>query len=187
MTSDPNRQPDRNWGTTPNRIPTWGDPELLPKPDLVRPSAERNPYSPNGTLLPEGPDPRMSLPADFLGADDLADFPQWTRERYDAWSTLTFRATTMTWLRYVFRVYPGLIGWGISEKATARNSGPMRLRPEHRFLRITLTKRLRAGRSGEAQVSLSFPQGLLDDAVVVRTILDSNAWPPLMSQLNALV
>ena len=49
-----------------------------------------------------------------------------------------------------------------------------------------MTKRLAAGASGDAQVSLSFPQGLLDDAVVVRTVLDSNAWPSLMAQLDAL-
>lgn len=161
------------------KVPTYGDPELLPKPDLMRPSSTRNIYSPNGTLIPEGPDPRTSRPVDFLGAADLADFPQWTRERYDAWSTLAFRGTIKTWLIWVFRVRADLIAWDIAEKG-------LRLRPEHRYLRIGLTERKRGGGSARAEVALSFPQDLLDDPSVVRTVLDANAYPTLAAQLDAL-
>jgi len=168
------------------KVPTWGDPELLPKPTLTRPSAERNPFSPNGTLIPEGPDPRMSLPEDFLGAADLVDFPQWARESYDAWSTETFRDTVKTWLISVFLARSDLIAWDITEKATGRHTGPVRLRPEDRYLRIGLTKRLTAGGSGRAEIALTFPQSLLDDPVTVRTVLDNNALPTLTTQLDAL-
>jgi hypothetical protein len=169
-----------------NPIPKFGDGQLLPKPDKVRPSAERMPFSPNGTLIPEGPDPRTTLPADFLSAPDIEGLP-WTRERYDAWTTASFRQTVRTWLIYVFLVEAQLIGWDITEKGTGPRMGHLRLRPESRHLVIGLTKRLADGGSGRVEVSLTFPQKLLNDAIVVRTVLDSNAWPSLQQQLALLV
>ena len=165
-----------------NQIPKFGDPELLPKPDLVRPSVERMPFSPSGTLIPEGP---RGLPEDFLFAANIQGLP-WTRERYDAWSTETFRNTVMDWLRFVFRTEDALIGWDVDEKGTGRRMGHLRLRPEFRYLLIGLTKRTSPGESGRAEISLTFPQGQLDDVTVIRGVLDSNALPSLQMQLAAL-
>lgn len=129
-----------------------GDEDLLPKPTVVRPSAERQPFQ-GAVLKPEGPGP---LPEGFLTAPDIESFP-WTRRRGDEWTTPEFRALVLAWLRefFVARRGQGLIGWDITERASAERSSA-RLPESAVYLRLGVTKRVRDVDT-RVECSIAFP------------------------------
>jgi len=96
----------------PNQ-PQYGDPEILPRGTIVRPSAERMPFTLSGELKPDGPE----LPADFLLAPDVAGLP-WVRRRGDEWTDAAVRADVLAWLVVFLDAHAWARGWQITERAT---------------------------------------------------------------------
>lgn len=94
----------------PNQ-PVNGDPEILPKGTIVRPSGERMPFGPSGELLPNGP----QLPVDFLRAPDVANF-DWQRLRGNEWTDAAFRTEILNFITTFFAVHSWAKGWAIVEK-----------------------------------------------------------------------
>jgi hypothetical protein len=133
--------------TTLAKIPQYGDPELLPKPTVARPSSLRLPYGPSGELLAEGP----ALPEDYMLAPDVADLP-WKRSRGDEWTDATFRAVVLDWLRAFLRDRSAFGRWRVVEKATAVRS--RRLPPEQHYLVVSVTRR---SDGAEFESSVQFP------------------------------
>ncbi len=129
------------------KIPQYGDPELLPKPTVKRPSSLRLPFGPSGELLPEGP----ALPEDYLLAPDVADLP-WSRARGDEWTDEEFRAVVLGWLRTYLRDRPALGRWRVVERASAPRA--RRLPPEKHYLVVAVTRR---SDGAEFESSIPFP------------------------------
>lgn len=96
----------------PNR-PQHGDPEILPRGTIVRPSTERMPFKTNGELKPDGPE----LPADFMRAPDVAALP-WVRRRGDEWTDASFRAAVLAWIADFFSTHAWARRWQVLERAT---------------------------------------------------------------------
>ena len=120
-------------------IPKYGDPQLLPKPDLVRPSRERNPWDSGGNLKPEGPGP---YPEGFLEAPDLRPFgdphnpnSRYVRRRGDEWSTTTIRAQVLSWVAAFARARPWVAGWQVVERWAPQRSHELGTR--HLVVRIS--------------------------------------------------
>lgn len=103
--------------------PAHGDPDILPKGETVRPSAERMPFGPSGELLPQGP----ALPADFLRAPDLRDFPQWDRSRGQEWTDAIFRAEIFSYISAFFSSHDWARTWQIVELAHSPTGRPGKL------------------------------------------------------------
>ena len=151
--------------------PEYGDPEILPKGVVVRPSAERMPFGPSGELLPEGP----LLPADFLLAPDLVGLP-WTRKRGDEWTDPVFRQIVFEWLIDYFDARSWPIGWTVREWAS-RERMAHRLPDDEHYLVVNVVRR--ADRASFEGVAI-FPVALRG-AVPARVILDR-----LAADLDAL-
>ncbi len=141
--------------------PQVSDRDLLPKPDLLRPSKERMPWGGRerggaaaGELHPDGPGP---LPEGFLSANDLGRLP-WTRRRGDEWTTSAFRAEVLAFISRYFRARAAhrLIGWDVVEKATGERSA-RRLAPRAQFLRFGVTQRTGEDTSRRVEVAQAFP------------------------------
>ncbi len=93
------------------KIPQFGDPEILPKGRIVRPDAERLPFSrAGGVLLPEGEPQRDPAP-------DLDPFPQWERQLLQGWTDATMRETVRTWLAAFFVARDWPLTWAIVERS----------------------------------------------------------------------
>lgn len=157
------RSPYRYFGRS-----TWepnpGDRDILPKPDIVRPSFERTPFGGRerggaygGVLNPAGLGP---FPEGFLDSADLGQLP-WTRPRGDEWTTPEFRALVLAWLRTFFRAHPAaqLIGWDITERATPSWGGSKRLPPRLQYLLVGVTQRVGCDgdQSRRIECSQTFP------------------------------
>ncbi len=99
------------------KSPEFGDPEILPKGEITRPSQERMPFGPSGELLPEGP----MLPEDFLLAPDIVDFP-WMRKRGDEWTDAAFREIVFDWLIDFFNDRSWPRRWDVRERAAGERS-----------------------------------------------------------------
>lgn len=99
----------------PNR-PGRGDPEVLPKGVIVRPSSERMPFGPSGDLLPNGP----ALPADFMDSRDVKHLP-WIRERGQEWTTSTQRAEVLAFVSSTFVANPPFRYWEVEERKAVRS------------------------------------------------------------------
>jgi hypothetical protein len=129
------------------KIPQYGDPELLPKPTVARPSSLRIPYGPSGEFLAEGP----VLPEDYMLAPDVADLP-WRRARGDEWTDATFRAVVLDWLRVFLRDRPSFGRWRVVEKASATRG--RRLPDDEHYLVVAVT---RQADDAEFESSIRFP------------------------------
>ena len=156
--------------------PERGDPQVLPKPVIDRPSRERMPFGPTreydrgpasasaGELKVYGPGP---WPDGFLQAPDLAGLP-WKRARGNEWTTATFRAAVLGWLRLFFRAHAGegLIGWDITERANGDRMGSVRLAAKDHYLRVGITKRV--GREGQqrVEIALAFPPEVREEPYI---------------------
>lgn len=150
MTLGSNRSPYQNFGRSTFVI-EFGDPAIIPRGTIVRPSRERMPYGPDreapgdppttaGFTKPE-PGP---FPDDLFSATDISELP-WTRRRGDEWTDSTFRALVLEWLRGYFRARSGLVGWDVAEIATGSRTGATRLSAKRQFLRVGVTRRVGDG------------------------------------------
>lgn len=165
-----NRSPHQTFGRSPLKIPEFGDPDLLPKGEVRRPSYERNPFgirrsgARGADLHPDGPGP---LPEGFLTAEDVSALP-WVRRRGDEWTDAVFRGLVLTWLREFVRDRPdaGIIGWEIVEKATGERLGMRRFAPDrqHLIFRVILRRMENRQRvSKQVETSIAFPPEDRDD------------------------
>lgn len=139
-------------------FPKWGDPQLLPKPTIVRDSYERNRFDNAGVLKPNGPGP---LPEGFLDAPDIAKLP-WTMARGDEWTTPEFRAVVLQWLSKFLKAR-GISRWDIREVARPGKFATGRLPHYEQYLRIAVT----AGTNEDlhrVEVSVPFPEDKRDTA-----------------------
>jgi hypothetical protein len=161
MTLGSNRSPFQTFGRSTFE-PSPGDPDLLPKPMVVRPSKERQPYGPDreaaggtraGVIKAAGPGP---FPDDLFTATDIVGLP-WTRRRGDEWTDATFRALVFDFIRAFFRDRPDgdLAGWDVEEKATGER-GSVRFSADQHYLRFGITKRIR-DTTARIEVSMNFP------------------------------
>lgn len=124
---------------TTKKIPQYGDPEILPKGVVRRPSAERQPFTTGGVLKPGGPGPLTE--ERFYEAPDLEKIPQWIRKRGDEWTTREFRHLVFAWLIAFFDARPWAGKWDVKEVASSvRSVG--RLGEDHLHLVIGITPRV---------------------------------------------
>ena len=127
------------------------------------------PFDSSGKLKPEGPGP---YPVDFLKAVDLAKFPQWTRDRANAWTTENFRALVFRWLKDFLHSRPRIIVWDIEERAMGARTS-LRLPDDQHYLRIGLTQYLGRGpKKIRVETAIPFPTRFRTDAEQVRKLLD---------------
>ena len=167
--SNGNRSPHQTFPRDPRHIPISGDPELLPKPTVRRPSRERMPFGPSreaagdvsaGVLKPVGPGP---FPDDMFSATDIERLP-WTRQRGNEWTTATLRALVLTFMARYFRArhHKRLIGWRIAEVANGARMGSTRLLAKDQYLRFTIVQRI--GEDGTREVETAIPFAPADRA-----------------------
>ena len=150
---------------TTTRIPTNGDPEVLPLGRVVRPSHERQTFTTGGERKPGGPGPLTE--ERFYEAPDLADLPQWKRARGNEWTDSEFRQVVFTWMIAFFdnRDWPGK--WDIEEVASAERS-IARLADDQVYLRIGISPK-----DGErVETSITFPGVRSDNPAGVTARLD---------------
>lgn len=169
--------------------PDRGDPEVLPKAPLRRPSFERQAFggrerggAQGGELHPDGPGP---FPEDFLETEDVEKLP-WTRARGDEWTTAEFRGAVLAWLRAFFRAHPdsALIGWDITEGARGKfKSG--RMAPRFHYLRIGVVQ-LVNGERVRHEVGIDFDFAHRTPGFA-RVRLERDAAPALEAQLVTIV
>jgi hypothetical protein len=114
--------------------PERGDPEILPRGTVTRPSRERPQYGPSGELLPEGP----PLPANFLQAPDIENLP-WTRKRGNEWTDADFRQIVFDFLIAFMAARSWARSWDITERANAIRMTAFRLPPDQHYLVLGVT------------------------------------------------
>ena len=106
-------------------FPKYGDPELLPKGKVTRPSSRRMPFDRSGNLLPNGPEikePPGPRP-------DTEGLP-WVRVGYHSWTVTEERVATLSYLRTFIATYlPSGATWSVTEKSTAPLSSLLLARP----------------------------------------------------------
>jgi len=115
------------------KIPQYGDPEILPKGTVRRPSPERMPFGSAGQLKPGGPGP---LPENFTEQADIDGLP-WRRFRGDEWTTPELRALVFSWLVTFFDARSWATAWEVIEKASADRHGRLRENQWHLVFRVT--------------------------------------------------
>jgi len=154
------------------KIPQFGDPELLPKPKLTRPSRRSMPFDASGRLKPDGPE--------FVGPlgtqPDIKKLP-WTRLSFDSWTTIEQRAIVMVFLvRFFQDNFPVFNGWSVIEKNSSPRSSA--LRPLNPYLIIRVKRK-----SDEQvfEVSIDYPKNVRDSEILfaART---AAAGPALLAQ-----
>lgn len=148
-----NKSPLQTFPRDTRKIPKFGDADLLPKGEITRPSKEQMPFTDSGVLKPEGPGPYPPLEA-----PDIASLP-WRRTRGNEWTTESFRALVLDFIKRFFRDRPDqqLIGWDIDERANGERMGDRRLPPDQHFLLIGVTQRTGRGQSRRVEVAVAFP------------------------------
>jgi hypothetical protein len=119
------------------KIPKFGDPEILPKGTLRRPSAERMIYDKTGRLTgTTGP----LTEERFYEADDLTVLPQWIRARGNEWTTKAFRQLVFAWLIKFFQTHPWASQWDVKEVASSERNA-VRLSEDQVHLVIGMTRK----------------------------------------------
>lgn len=156
------RSPHQTFGRS-DFEPDPGDPDLLPKGEVVRGSKERNLFggrerggAGGGVLHPLGPGP---LPNDIFSATDIEDIP-WRRTRGNEWTVEAFRTIVKTFVAVFIRARPEqrIIGWQVEEVANGPRMGQRRIPPRDQHLVFRLTVRRVAGKvDSEPQVELAMP------------------------------
>lgn len=141
---------------TTTKIPKFGDPEILPKGVVRRPSVERQPFDNRGRLKPDGPGPLKE--ERFYEAPDLGSLPQWKRTRGNEWTTQEFRKLVFAFLIAFFDVRKDWARkWDITEVASAVRSG--RLPEDLWHLVIGVTQK----EGGRIETSVMFPPHARED------------------------
>ena len=120
--------------TTSNKIPKYGDPELLPKPTTRYPSAERNPF--HGGKAGERGKVGPYYEDTFYLAPDLKDLP-WERKRGNEWTLLEFRGVVFDWLIAFFEARDWPHTWDIKEVGSGLRSGRLPPSSQHWVIGIT--------------------------------------------------
>ena len=137
-------------------FPEFGDAQLLPKGDVIRPSTQRQPFDNTGRLKPGGPGPLTEVR--FYEHEDLASFPQWIRTRGNEWTTAPFRKIVLGWLAGFFRDRPWPRAWDVKEVAGMSRS-MNRLGEDSLHLVIGITPR-----EGErVETAIAFPPDCRED------------------------
>ena len=157
-----------------NGFPDSGDPELLPKPLVERPSSQRNPFDAAGRLRPGGP----RFP-ELRTAPDIKGLP-WTRLPNDNWTSPLHREKTLAFIQRFFRVNAGVfVTWQVLERLRPERS--LLLRPYLRFTMIRKVDRF------EVQTTVAFSDDERNDiarfesqlALAERCLLDVHAQNPV--------
>ena len=143
---------------TTTKVPQFGDPEILPRGTVRRPSPERMPFTNSGALKPGGPGPLTE--ERFTEAPDLAKIPQWTRKRGTEWTTAEFRQLVFTFIIGFFdaRDWPGR--WDITEVAGSVRS-VNRLPEDRLHLVIGITPK--DGQGPRVETAIEFPANARED------------------------
>jgi hypothetical protein len=144
-------------------LPQSGDPEILPRGEVTRPSKERMPFGPSGELLNDGP----AVPEDFLQAPDIEGLP-WTRKRGEEWTDATFRQATFDFLIDFFRTRSWAYQWTVRERSQSERMSAHKLPPDQYYLVIGIVRKSDGQRF---ETSAEFPRDKRD-AVSARVILD---------------
>ena len=147
------------------KIPQYGDPEILPKGEIIRPSAQRQIFNYSGRRVEPGP----QIEERFFEAPDLQALPQWVRQRGDEWTTVEFRAAVFLWLIGFFDARDWAAQWDIREVGSAPKSGRLPADQQHLVLGIQTT----AG--SRVETAVAFPTTSRDDPAAIRAVLDSAA------------
>lgn len=97
--------------TTTPKIPQHGDPELLPKEVITRPTARRMPFDQRGVLLPQGPEFDVER-----AAPDIEGLP-YERFDNDEWTSPEQRAEVLEFIRLFFASNtPTFVTWLVKER-----------------------------------------------------------------------
>lgn len=147
------------------KFPEFGDPDLLPKQDVIRPSVQRQPFDNTGKLKPGGPGPLTE--ERFYDQPDLVSFPQWNRTRGNEWTTAPFRSLVMTFLAGFFKSRDWPLKWDIKEVASMARS-VNRLADDKVYLIIGITPR----EGDRVETSITFPDVREDNPPGVTARLD---------------
>lgn len=131
-------------------FPEFGDKQLLPKGDVIRPSTQRMPFDNSGRLKPGGPGPLTEVR--FYDHPDLVNFPQWSRTRGNEWTDQPFRQIVFTFLVGFFRGRPWPLKWDVKEVASMARS-TNRLADDRVYLVIGITPR----EGDRVETSITFP------------------------------
>ncbi len=150
---------------TDKPFPEFGDPQLLPKGTVIRPSTERQPFDNSGALKPGGPGPLTE--ERFYDHPDLALLPQWNRTRGNEWTDQPFRALVMTFITGFFRARDWPLRWDIKEVAGMQRS-INRLADDKVYLIIGITPR----KGDRVETAITFPEVRADDPAGVAARLD---------------
>lgn len=104
------------WDGQPGKkVPEYGDAEILPKAIEYRGSPERRFIDLTGRAA------TPALPADFLGAPDVAGLP-WIRLRGDEWTDAAMRAVVLLWIGERFERDRLLTAWEVVETGAISGS-----------------------------------------------------------------
>jgi hypothetical protein len=132
--------------TTP-KIPQHGDPELLPKPLITRPSARRMPFDQRGVLLPKGPEFDVDR-----AAPDIEGLP-YERFANDEWTSPEQRAEILAFIQKFFKDNePTFVTWLVKERDRYERVSTPRLRNPFIHLFVTRQEDRRV-----IDVSVDFP------------------------------
>lgn len=156
------------------KIPKFGDPELLPKPKLERPSRRRMIYDASGRLKPNGPEftePPGTQP-------DIEGLP-WKRIGFNSWTSEAQRTVVKNFLiSFLATNSDAFNGWQVIERNTTQRQSVLRLPNPILVIRAT-----RVGSDGFAEVSLDFLRHEREDLTQFEAKV-ALAGPALLAQIS---
>ncbi len=139
----------------PPKFPQFGDPELLPKGRVTRPSRRRMPFDASGRLIPEGPE--FTEPPGVQ--PDIKGLP-WSRVGFDSWTSEAQRTIVKDFIRKLMADnFPTYNGWEVIEKNS--NLRTSALRSKNPFLIIKLRQ---ISDGAFVEVAIDFVKTDRDDA-----------------------
>lgn len=158
----------------PPKVPQFGDPELLPKPKLTRPSRRRMPYDARGELKPDGPE--FTEPPGVQ--PDIKGLP-WTRIGFNSWTSEAQRTIVKNFIKAFFQThFPTYNEWEVIETNSGVRQSTLRTPTPRLRIRV---KRLSDGAWFE--VSLHFEKAVRDDPVAFAAHV-ALAGPSLLAQAS---
>ena len=142
------------------KIPEYGDPEILPKGRIERPTRTRMPFDGSGVRLPNGPpiQAERATPDLVPSMDYVRNWPA------DAWSDITSRAVILAWMADLFKAHGELRRWRIEERLSGRSS-MAKMDP---YIKVAIWK----ADGSMVEVSASFSIAVTNDPTALRAKLD---------------